>query len=318
VTRSPNKTQPDTAPPARLQQPARALPAATSAAPQDAPDQTSPWYLRAWFGLLLSAVVIYAGSKLPLSQYITPQHGLGYALGIVGGSLMLSLTLYPLRKRLPSLGFLGSIKAWFNAHMILGVVGPILVLYHSNFSLGALNSNVALICMLLVSGSGVIGRFFYTRVHEGLTDRRNNQTDLRAGATELKQKVAGSQFVPELLTKIDQAEARVLSCKRQSLHVMLRPIVVTALTWVEQRRLIRAASAELRAAAKQSRVLAQQHGHFLKAVRRYIKKRLQAAREVAEFESYERLFSMWHLLHTPLFFLLLAAGIVHVIAVHVY
>ena len=53
-------------------------------------------------------------------------------------------------------------------------------------------------------------------------------------------------------------------------------------------------------------------------MRRYITRGMQSARQVAEFESYERLFSFWHLLHIPLFFLLLAAGIVHVIAVHVY
>ena len=40
--------------------------------------------------------------------------------------------------------------------------------------------------------------------------------------------------------------------------------------------------------------------------------------QVMEFESYERLFSLWHVLHLPLFFMLLIAGIVHVVAVHVY
>jgi hypothetical protein len=39
---------------------------------------------------------------------------------------------------------------------------------------------------------------------------------------------------------------------------------------------------------------------------------------VAAFEAYERLFSLWHVLHLPLFFMLLIAGIVHVIAVNVY
>ena len=75
---------------------------------------------------------------------------------------------------------------------------------------------------------------------------------------------------------------------------------------------------ELRDAAKQSRVLAAQHKVFAQTVRRYIARRLEATRRVAEFESYERLFSLWHVLHLPLFFLLLVAGIVHVIAVHVY
>ena len=43
-----------------------------------------------------------------------------------------------------------------------------------------------------------------------------------------------------------------------------------------------------------------------------------AARRVAEFESCERLFSAWHILHMPLFVMLVIVGIVHVIAVHVY
>jgi hypothetical protein len=39
---------------------------------------------------------------------------------------------------------------------------------------------------------------------------------------------------------------------------------------------------------------------------------------VAEFESYERLFSVWHALHLPLIFMLLLAASVHIVAVHVY
>lgn len=296
-----------------------AAPPVTSASARPTPAAaTSPWYLSGWLGLVLAVSALYAGPKLPLARYISPEHGIGYALGIIGGSAMLLLLLYPARKRLPWLGFLGGIKAWFTAHMILGAVGPIFILYHSNFSLGALNSNVALVCMLLVAGSGVIGRYFYTRVHAGLTGRRTNQAEMRANAAELREKVAGSRFVPELLTQIDQAEARILSCKRHSAHVLMRPMYVTALTLIEQWRLSRSATGELYAAAHKSRVLAQQHKHFSVTVRRYIKRRLQAARQVAEFESYERLFALWHLLHLPLFFLLLVAGIVHVIAVHVY
>jgi hypothetical protein len=33
---------------------------------------------------------------------------------------------------------------------------------------------------------------------------------------------------------------------------------------------------------------------------------------------YEGLFSLWHVLHLPLFFMLLIAGITHVVAVNVY
>jgi hypothetical protein len=46
--------------------------------------------------------------------------------------------------------------------------------------------------------------------------------------------------------------------------------------------------------------------------------RLAATRRVAGFHAYERLFSLWHALHLPLIFILIVAGIVHVIAVNVY
>ena len=50
----------------------------------------------------------------------------------------------------------------------------------------------------------------------------------------------------------------------------------------------------------------------------YIDDRLAATRRVVEFAAFERLFSLWHALHLPLFLMLLVAGVVHVVAVHVY
>ena len=43
-----------------------------------------------------------------------------------------------------------------------------------------------------------------------------------------------------------------------------------------------------------------------------------ATRRVAEFQGYERLFSLWHALHIPLIFMLIIAALIHVIAVNVY
>ena len=269
-------------------------------------------------GFLLTAAALWFGYSFPTQRYIVPQRGIGYALGIIGGSLMLSLLLYPLRKRLQWTGFLGSVKGWFQAHMILGVVGPLLVLYHSNFSLGAPNSNAALFAMLLVSGSGIFGRYFYTRIHFGLYGRRGSRAEMQAAADELKQKVAGSRFVPDLLTMLDSAETRLLEWRWGKALLLVRPFFVTFRMYVERWRITRRAMAELQAAAKQSSTLRQQSSQFSTAVKRYIARRLLATRRVAEFESYERLFSVWHMFHMPMFFVLLIAGIVHVIAVHVY
>ncbi len=54
---------------------------------------------RAGLGYGLAALSIVVGFKLSEGYFLTAESGLGYALGIIGGSLMLALLLYPLRKR---------------------------------------------------------------------------------------------------------------------------------------------------------------------------------------------------------------------------
>jgi hypothetical protein len=301
---------------------ARAAPARThapAARAQETP-AAAPWWrpTPARVGFLLAAVLIVTGLQLPLARVLSPESGAGYLLGIVGGSAMLLLLIYPARKRYTWLAGIGSVKRWFQIHMVLGVAGPLCILYHSNFSLGATNSNAALFAMLLVSASGIVGRYFYARIHCGLYGHRTSLGELQAAATELRAKVAGAAFVPELLAALDAAERRMTERSRASWSVLWRPVAVTARMWMERRRLTRAAVAELRATAARSRAVAERHQHFETAVRRYIARRLQATRQVVEFESYERLFSLWHVLHLPLFFILLVAGVAHVVAVHVY
>jgi hypothetical protein len=65
-------------------------------------------------------------------------------------------------------------------------------------------------------------------------------------------------------------------------------------------------------------VVAAQAERLRHTARLYVDRRLAATRRVAQFEGYERLFSLWHALHIPLIFMLIIAAVVHVIAVNVY
>jgi hypothetical protein len=268
--------------------------------------------------LAVAALSIYAGWYFPTERYLTPEDGVGYLLGITGGSAILALLIYPARKRLRWTKFLGPVQGWFRAHMVLGVLGPIFILFHSNFSLGATNSNAALLAMIVVASSGLVGRYFYTRIHLGLYGRRATRADMQAAAEGLRQKVAGSHFMPELLARLDRAEQKMLKSRSGAIAVLLRPLFVTCRMYFELLRLRRYAVKQLRVAARASTTIAREQAHLDGALRQYVARRLQATRRVAEFESYERLFSLWHVFHLPLFFILLIAGIVHVASVHVY
>jgi hypothetical protein len=259
------------------------------------------------------------GSHAHLERYVTPQRGLGYWLGIIGGSMMLLLLIYSARKRCVWLRWLGGIPAWFEIHMVLGVVGPLLVLFHANFSLGATNSNVALICMLVVAGSGVVGRYIYTRLHAHLDGNEDTLEQLKAAGERLRSQTTSISFLPGLLDGIDRVEKRVIAPPKglvgRFFHLITGGPRGALARWQVHREIKYA----VEKAVQQESALIARHAHRIAAVvRRYADRRLEAGRRVAEYQMYARLFSLWHVLHIPLFFMLLIAAAVHVVAINVY
>ena len=270
-------------------------------------------------GFVALVVVLYLGWSLPTERYITPTRGFGYALGIIGGSLMLLLLVYSARKHFKWLRFLGPTPSWFRFHMVLGILGPLCILYHSNFSTGATNSNVALFCMLTVAGSGFIGRYLYAHIHHGLYGRKLELGELQASASGLRDLSGSVSFLPDLVTRLEVAEQRLLGCgPRLSLLGFLKPLVVRLASVKARWQLHRYIRRGLRASAKKSAVVAGEAKRLRRTANAYIDRRLAATRRVAEFQGYERLFSLWHALHIPLIFMLIIAAVVHVIAVNVY
>jgi len=273
--------------------------------------------LGSWLFFIIVIFVLYQGWQDRHSLRLTAENGIGYALGIIGGSLMLLLLLYPARKRFPSMRRLGPVKWWFRSHMMMGIIGPVCILYHCNFHLGSLNSNVSLLCMLLVAGSGLIGRYFYSKLHHGLYGRRTTVQELRQSIDLLKDQSADSlPSSSKLAARLQSLESAAMATHTSLLSSILR---ITAYNlhsyWIDLnrgrllKRALRDSAAQSGAvlSAKQIRVEKQRLGDYLAALRK-----------LNQLAFYERLFSMWHVLHFPLFLMLVLSGIVHVIAVHLY
>lgn len=270
-------------------------------------------------GIALLLVALFIGWHFPTERYITPKRGLGYALGIIGGSLMLILLLYSLRKRFAWLRFLGPTPSWFRFHMVLGILGPLCILYHANFSTGATNSNVALFAMLTVAGSGFIGRYIYAHIHHGLYGRKLLLGELRNSAESLRSLSNNISFMPDLIARLDTAERRLLRSGPQASFLGLaKPLVVAVFAVWLRWRLHHYIGRALRASARRNSVLAREMQRLRSVACAYVDRRLAATRRVAGFEGYERLFSLWHALHIPLIFMMIVAAVIHVIAVHVY
>lgn len=270
-----------------------------------------------WY--LLLALMIAFGWLIRDYKLIDPKDGAGYWLGIAGGTLMLLLLLYPLRKRIRILHSLGPTRIWFRMHMVFGLLGPLLILYHSNFHLGSFNSQVAFFSMLLVAGSGIIGRHFYAGIHRGLYGRK---TSLKEAQQELTQSIANSKglarIMPELVARLgsnaeglqDDAIRRTIGIRRSLRWTFTHHYERLSLMWLAHR--------ELRTAAAASPVIARNRKRVRRAASRYIRDFTMLTGRVAQFSLYERLFALWHILHLPIFFLMVLSAFVHIFAVHVY
>lgn len=268
---------------------------------------------------LAAAVILLAGIQLPVAHYMSPKSGLGYAIGIVGGAMILMQLLYAVRKRVRSLRFLGTVPGWFQTHMMLGIIGPVCILLHCGFSLGATNSNIALFSMLTVAGSGIFGRYFYSKIHNGLYGRRRTLNELQERAQQLRERGTKILMLPELVIRLDAEERRLLAVGDWGAAGMLfAPFAIASRCAAGRARLRRYVRAAIEVTATRHKAVAKQRDRFERVTFDYVSHRMRVTRELAEFRIYERLFSVWHILHMPLFLMLIAAGIVHVISVHVY
>lgn len=269
------------------------------------------------FGFSVVVALLW-GFNAHLDRYLAPDRGLGYALGIIGGSLMLVLLIYPARKRIEWLNVIGGVPLWYRAHMTLGIVGPLLVLFHSNFSLGATNSNVALFCMLAVSGSGLIGRYIYGRVYGDWHEHKTTLEELQARADVLRTQSNAITMLPDYLGAIEAEEQRLFRPARTPFGAMVYPVTIGLRSVLARWRLNKRIRHMVLAAARQSPTLAAHGRRLTAAAMSYATRRLDAVRRVREHGLYVKLFSFWHLAHVPFFIMTLVAGIVHVISVTVY
>ena len=272
--------------------------------------------------LLFSGVVIAAlwiGWVNREDNGLTPESGVGYWLGIAGGSLMLLLLLYPLRKRIKGLRALGTVGFWFRSHMILGVVGPVLVLWHANFRLGSINSNVALVAMLVVAVSGVVGRYLYSKIHLGLYGRKAEVQEILADADALKEAIGVDLSVADRLVEQLSAFAQLGTMTPKSvLSGFLLVPAISVRASVVRLRLIADARRAITAEGKRLGWSRKIRRRRLAGVAELVTLHVAAVRKAAVFAFYERLFRLWHVFHLPLFFLLVIAATIHIFAAHFF
>lgn len=243
----------------------------------------------------------------------------GYYLGLVGGLLMASLLLYPLRKRFVHSERLGKMSGWFKYHMIAGILGPTLVLFHTTFRTGSMNGATALYAMLLVAASGVVGRFLYRHIHKGLYGQHLTLADVSAELKNCSDSL-GSVFAlqPDIEPRLREFHEKAFLTEGSLPTRIWRFLTLRFRGRQLAARIRHDAKRALRQRWRETKVPKQELYLSYQLAKGQINRYVDAVIKASQLAAWERLFSWWHIVHIPFLYLLVFSGVVHVIAVHMY
>jgi hypothetical protein len=270
-------------------------------------------------GYFTTLGLIALGIWVALERPYSPASGIGYNLGLAGSLMMLSLLLYPLRKYWGRMHNYGSMKVWFIVHVVFGVLGPILVLFHTGFELRSFNASVAFWSMVTVFVSGVMGRFLYVHIYKGLGGRHSNLYELEGYLESRADKaVHALDLAPHARDLLDDFRRQAFSRDSAALDQLKRFVVVS---WRRQ-RVVNQAQSQVR---KILRIHAKNQGWSqakyigeAQGICDLIDEYARAVDLTSRLAFWERLLAWWQLAHAPVVYVLALSAIAHVVAVHMY
>lgn len=221
----------------------------------------------------------------PLHDTLRPGGSVGVLCGFVGTALMVAMQLYTVRKWLPLRLPIGSPAWWLRFHITCGLFGPLLIVLHLGFYWPSGLVAVAFWCMLLVSGSGVFGRYVYGHFPRAAA---GNEMGLRATAARIKDLKAELVALTERVDADRVGEAVLLAGDLDP----VRGIPGLVALDLEVRRRSRKIRALLDGAGLPPDTAAEARATLLDELR--------LKRGLSTYQVSQRLFRYWHLFHEPL------------------
>ena len=117
----------------------------------------------AFFGIALVSAVYLVAYKVT-GTFPPASSTLGHWTGIVGLVFMLSAQIaYSLRKQTRDARW-GPMVKWLQTHVMMGLVGPYMVLIHTAGRFEGLVADVSTLLTVIVLRSGLVGRYLYTAI----------------------------------------------------------------------------------------------------------------------------------------------------------
>jgi len=260
-----------------------------------------------WYALLAIALitvvyimVVWRFGNAPASSGL-----FGHTLGVVGFIMMLMTeTLYSLRKRSRRGAAWGRMSAWLEFHIFTGIVGPYMVLLHTAWKFNGL-AGVLTLLMVAVVLSGFVGRYIYTAVPRTVDGvevaEQELEAEIAAAEAELQRWIAASASANWTLSR------QLLTLPPVPQNSMFLILGRTFSEWGYRLEWWR-----------QKRKLEGMARGQMKALDSLLRRRRALRRQMASLAMTRRLLALWHAVHIPIGVVLFSLAFIHILAALYY
>jgi hypothetical protein len=250
----------------------------------------------------------------PLHSRMKPSGSIGLKLGFLGFFLFVLVYLYPLRKRWPWLSRKGKSQHWLDFHMLLGLIAPAVICFHSAFKTQGF-AGMAFWTMLALAASGLVGRYFYAQIPRSLdaVELSLKETENRLARFKAAMEVQ-RVFDPEEIKRIfhvpEMEQAGKMPVWRAILTMIALDLERPLKVWGLRRR------------RNSFRVRVLSFGGILPSQDRELEevitlaaKQASLAKRAVFLAKTERIFHLWHVVHRPFSVSFALFVIIHVVVV---
>ena len=232
-------------------------------------------------------------------QTMKPSGVYSQGLGIIGSAMVIiGVGTYSSRKRIHAMWKMGSLSRWLEFHIVLCLIGPVMIVYHTTFKAGGIAA-ISLWSMLSVVASGIIGRFLYVQIPRNIRGHEMSQEELDTQLSALRERMTSTPAGTKATTIIDQAfqNVPVPTGLSQMISTIARLEHVRHDTMREIHKLLTAERLP---------------HNIISEIQIHASAKISLLRKTIVLKQIERLFFYWHAIHLPftiIMFITLAAHI---------
>jgi hypothetical protein len=197
---------------------------------------------------------------------------------------------------------MGNLGGWLDFHIFCGLIGPTLVVFHTNFVVHGLVS-ISFWSMIIVAVSGVMGRYFYGQVliKKGELQQEIHRTE--AELTRWQQKI-GTGLSSQALDDLKKRALAFVGGQALAQSRVGNPVAAIGASLVGDAKLLMFSPKTAVGLPAHSKTLLKE---FALAKRHYF-----------FYESFQSYLGYWHAFHLPFAFFMYIVAVIHIAAALVF